>query len=394
MKRTILLSYLSINILYGSEFDDILSPNNQKIIEYQKKQNSLNSDKLKKSWINPITLSYSKTYSEQFKSGRVDTGSFSIGINQPIFKSGGIYFAMKYADVIEGLGSTNIDIAKNNMIVNALSTLYNISKIKLQKAKLSLLIKNDNIDIRQKEDKYNNGLLDSSFLDQAIIKKNSDEIALLELDLTIVKLQNQFSLISNKNPNKIKLPKLKLIKSSRYKGKNLELVKKRFEAKEKKYSSKMTWTQYLPTISLQARYTDSDPSPLFNSPNIKEAYYTYGFTISMPLSINSLRDIESSKVAYMEAQTRLIEKRIEIDNEYKLALKNLEILNKKIALSKKDERLYRKLYRSTRNLERAGEKTKFDTQLMLNSLNIKKYDRKIYKLDIELQLLSLYAKVI
>ena len=393
MKKTLLLS-LIIGVIQANEFDDILSPNNQKIIEYQKIQNRLNSDKLQNSWIKPITLNYSKTYSEQFKDGRVDTGSFSIGINQPIFKVGGIYFAIKYADTMRELGNTNIDIVKKSMVINALSTLYNISKIKLQKAKLALLIKNDNIDIKQKRDKYHNGLLDSSFLDQAIIKKNSDEITLLELDLTLVKLQNQFSLISDKNPNKIKLPKLKLIKSSRYKGKNLELIKKKFEAKEKKYSSKMIWTQYLPTISIQARYSDSDPSPLFNNPNIKNAYYTYGFTISMPLSINSLKDIESSKVAYMEAQTRLIEKRIEIDNEYKLALKNLEILNKKIALSKKDERLYRKLYRSTRNLERAGEKTKFDTQLMLNSLNIKKFDRKIYKLDIELQLLSLYAKVI
>ena len=393
MKKTLLLS-LIIGVIQADEFDNILSPNNKKIIEYQKIQNRLNSDKLKKSWINPITLSYSKTYSEQFKSGRVDTGSFSIGINQPIFKLGGIYFAIKYADTMRKLGDTNIDIAQKNMIINALSTLYNISKIKLQKAKLTLLIKNDNIDIKQKRDKYRNGLLDSSFLDQSIIKKNSDEIALLGLDLTLVKLQNQFALLSDKNPNSIKLPKLKLIKSSRYRGKNLELIKKRFEAKEKKYSSKMIWTQYLPTVSIQARYSDSDPSPLFNSPNIKNAYYTYGFTISMPLSINSLRDIESSKVAYMEAQTRLIEKRIEIDNEYKLALKNLEILNKKIALSKKDERLYRKLYHSTRNLERAGEKTKFDTQLMLNSLKIKKYDREIYKLDIELQLLSLYAKVI
>ncbi|SHO80859.1 FIG01146407: hypothetical protein [hydrothermal vent metagenome] len=393
MKKIVILSII-IGVTQANEFDDILSTNNQKIIKYQKKQNQLNSDKLEKSWINPITISYSKNYSHQFKNSRVDTGSFSIGINQPIFKSGGIYFAMKYANIVHKLGDTNIDIAKKSMIINALSTLYNISKAKLQKAKLSLLIKNDNIDIKQKEDKYNSGLIDSSFLDQAIIKKNSDELALLELDLKIVKLQNAFSLLSDKNPNSIKLPKLKLIKASRYKGKNLELIKKKFEAQEKKYSSKLIWTQYLPTISVEARYNDSDPSPFFNSPNIKEAYYTYGFRISMPISINSLKDIEASKVAYMEAQTKLIEKRIEIDNEYKLAITNLNILKKKIALTKKDEKLYRRLYNSTKNLQKAGEKTKFDTELMLNSLNIKKYDKKIYQLDIELQLLSLYSKVI
>jgi outer membrane protein TolC len=394
IRKIIFLSSLSLGLLHADELPDILSDNNKKIIEYQKKRNELESDKLKTSWISPVTLSYNKTYSEQYKTGRVDTGSFSIGIDQPIFKSGGIYFAVKYSDAVRNLNGVNIDIAHKEMLVNALSLLYNIKKLKLQKAKLALLVKNDQIDIRQKRDSYNNGLIDSSFLDQAILKKNSDETQLLELELSIAKLQNDFALLSDKNPDKLKLPKLKLIKAKRYKGKNLELVKKRFEAREKRYSSKMTWTKYLPTISVQARYTDGDLNPMFANAPLKEAYKTYGFTVSMPISISSAKDVESAKVAYMEAQTRLFEKRKEIDNEYKLAVKNLEILGKKINLARKDQRLYSRLYRLTKNLEKAGEKTKWDTQLMYNSLRIKKYDQRIYAIDRELQLLSLYAKVI
>jgi len=394
IRNIVFFSSLSLGLLSASELPDVLSDNNKKIIEYQKKQNELESDKLQKSWINPVTLSYNKTYSEQYTTGRVDLGSFSIGIDQPIFKSGGIYFAIKYSDAVRGLNGVNIDIAHKEMITNALSLLYNIKKLKLQRAKMALLVKNDEIDIRQKRDSYNNGLIDSSFLDQAILKKNSDETELLELELSIEKLKNDFSLLSDKSPSGIKLPKLHLIQAKRYKGKNLELVKKRFEAREKRYTSKMTWTKYLPTISVQARYTDGDLNPMFANAPLKEAYQTYGFTISMPININSARDVESAKVAYMEAQTRLIEKRKEIDNEYKLAVKNLEILNKKIQLAKKDQQLYTRLYRLTKNLEKAGEKTKWDTQLMYNSLSIKKYDQQIYAIDRELQLLSLYAKVI
>jgi len=395
LRNILLLSTLSLGLLHADELLDLLSDNNKQIIEYQKKRNTLESDKLKNSWISPVTVSYNKSYTQQYKSGKVDTGSFSIGIDQPVFKSGGIFFAIKYSEAVRNLNGISIDIAQKEMIVNALSLLYNIKKLKLQKAKLALLVKNDEIDIRQKRDSYTNGLIDSSFLDQAILKKNSDETQLLELELSIEKLKNSFALLSDKNPESLKLPKLKLIKAKRYKGKNLELIKKRFEAREKKYSSKMTWTQYLPTVSLQARYTDGDLNPLFGNPAVmREAYKTYGFTISMPISINSLKDIESSKVAYMEAQTRLFEKRKEIDNEYKLALKNLSILNRKIALAKKDERLYGRLYRTTRNLQKAGEKTKWDTQLMHNSLRIKKYDQRIFAIDRELQLLTLYAKVI
>jgi len=363
IRNIVLFSTLSIGLLYGDgqELLDLLSGNNKKIIEYQKQRNQLESDKLQTSWINPLTLSYNKTYSEQYTTGRVDTGSFSIGIDQPIFKSGGIYFAIKYSDAVRSLNGINIDIAQKEMIVNALSLLYNIKKLKLQKSKLALLVKNDEIDIRQKRDSYNNGLIDSSFLDQAIIKKNADETQLLELELSIQKIKNDFALLSDKNPDSIKLPKLKLITERRYKGKNLQLIKKKYEAREKQYSSKMTWTKYLPTISLQFRHTDGDLNPMFSNAPLKEAYQTYGFTISMPININSFKDIESAKVAYMEAQTRLIEKRKEIDNEYKLALKNLEILNKKIALAKKDQGLYSRLYRLTKNLQKAGEKTKWDT---------------------------------
>jgi outer membrane protein TolC len=393
MKKIMLITSLSVALFSMDELPDILSENKSKIFNYQKEKNQIESDKLQKSWISPIVVSYKKNYSEQLISGRVDTGSFSIGIDQPIFKSGGIYFAIKYADAIRGLNGTSIEIQKRAMIGNALSILYNLKKMALNQKKLRLLVKNDNIDILQKRDSYDSGLIDSSFLDQSILKKNSDEIQLLDIELSIQKLKNDFYLLSDKNPSSIKLPKLKLIKESRYKGKNLELVKEKFAVREKSYSSKMTWTKYLPTISIQARYTDSDPSAIFVNPNLKEAYNSYGFTISMPISINSLRDIESSKVSYMEAETKLMDKKKDIENEYKLVLKNLAILDKKISLSKKDEKLYKSLYKSTKNLQKAGEKTKLDTELMGNSLKIKKYDQQIYRIDKELQLLSLYIKV-
>ena len=393
MKKIMLITSLSVALFSIDELPDILSDNKSKIFNYQEQKNQIESDKLQKSWISPVVISYNKNYSEQFISGRVDTGSFSIGIDQPIFKSGGIYFAIKYADAIRGLNATSIEIQKRAMIGNALSILYNLKKLALNQKKLALLVKNDKIDILQKRDSYDSGLIDSSFLDQSILKKNSDEIQLLDIELSIQKLKNDFYLLSDKNPSSIKLPKLKLIKESRYKGKNLEIVKEKFAVREKSYSSKITWTKYLPTVSIQARYTDADPSPMFNNPNLKEAYNSYGFTISMPISINSLRDIESSKVSYMEAETRLIDKKKDIENEYKLVLKNLVILDKKISLAKKDEKLYKSLYKSTKNLQQAGEKTKLDTDLMSNSLKIKKYDQQIYRIDKELQLLSLYIKV-
>jgi hypothetical protein len=47
----------------------------------------------------------------------------------------------------------------------------------------------------------------------------------------------------------------------------------------------------------------------------------------------------------------------------------------------------------TRNLEKAGEKTSYDTAMMQNSLEIKKLDQKIYEVDKQIELLKLYIKV-
>ena len=145
---------------------------------------------------------------------------------------------------------------------------------------------------------------------------------------------------------------------------------------------------------MQGRYIDADPNPLFTQPGLKEKYFTYGFSISMPLNINMFSDVEASKVAHLKAQTEVLERKNAIDEEYKLTQSKLRIISKKIELAKKDEKLYKRLYLSTKNLEHAGEKTSLDTEMMSNSLNVRKLDQQIYAIDKQIELLGLYTKVL
>jgi outer membrane protein TolC len=266
--------------------------------------------------------------------------------------------------------------------------------MKLEKKKLVLLIKNDGIEIKQRRESYRAGLLDSSFLDQAILKRNQDETKLLELDISMMSLEQSFALLSDKNPNTLKLPKLKLISAEHYKGDNLELVRDKLRVKQKAYNTKITWAKYMPTISVQGHYIDEDINPLFSrGEGLEEKYFTYGFSISMPLNINMFSDVEVSKVEHLKAQTEVIERKHTIDEEYKLVKRKLRIIDKKIGLAKKDEHLYQRLYKTTKNLASAGEKTSYDTALMRNSLKVKKLDRQIYVIDKQIELLALYTKV-
>ena len=396
-KHSILCSILLLLgagvVLQADELAEILSPEKQNIFRYQEEYNTLQSDKLKKSWIMPIRLQYRKNYTTQFTNETIDTANYSIVIDQPIFKSGGIFYSIKYADALKGATASEIKLRKREMIGNAVNILFNFKKVRLQQEKLRLQVKNDEIDIKLKSDSYESGILDSSFLDQAIIKRNADETQLLALELELERLKNDFAFLSDKNPDEFTLPRLKLLSEKNYKSEHLQLRSDTLHAEEKKYLSKMTWAQYLPEVSVQGQYIKGDLNPLFNNPILRDEYTNYSVTVSMPLNINSLTDIEAAKVAYMQAATEVIDQEKRVDLEYQTILNSLRIINKKIALDHKDEKLYRRLYRVTKNLEIAGEKTSYDTALIHNSLKIKKLDQKIHKIDKQLQLLSLYIKV-
>ena len=393
LKKYLILCSFVASVLYADELGDILSKNKTLLFDYQYESNDLESDKLSNSWINPVRLQYRKNYSTQFKDRTSKVGTFSVMIDQPIFRSGGIYYAIKYSDALRAANATEITLQKRKMIGDAVSILFNLKKTRLEQQKMKLLIKNDTIDIHQKRDSYNAGLLDSSFLDQAILKKSQDEASLLEMDLRLLELKQKFSLLSDKNPDTLRLPKLHLMNKERYRSENLELKKDILDAKKAAYNEKITWAKYLPTLSLQGQYIDGDLNPLFANPVIRERYYNYGFSVSMPLDVNSFADIEVSKVNKLRAAVQVLDKKETIAQEYGWIYNSLHILDKKIHLAQKDEKVYQNLFRVTKNLEKAGEKTSLDSSIMQNSLQIRKIDQKIYKIDKQIQLLKLYIRM-
>jgi len=392
-KLFLLCSFIAASLIHADELGDILSDNKELIFDYQFESNELESDILSKSWMNPVRVQYNKNFTTQFTDTTIITGGYSIIIDQPIFRSGGIYYGIKYSEALRDANRADIQLQRRTMIGDAVSILFNLKKNKLEQEKMKYQIKNDAIDIRQKRESYDAGLLDSSFLDQAILKKSQDETALLELELTLMELKQKFSLLSDKNPGSLRLPSLKLMSKADYSDANLELKRDRLRAEQSDYNQKVTWAKYLPEVSLQGQYTDADLNPLFARPGLEEKYYTYGFTVSMPLDINSFSDIEASKVEKLKAAVEVLDRKETVGEEYDWIQNSLGILDKKILLAKKDEKVYKSLYRLTKNLADAGEKTSFDADIMYNSLQIRKIDQKIYQIDKQLQLLKLYVRV-
>lgn len=396
LKRTaaaVCLGMVSVQLWSADTLETILSPTKERLFDYRYRANDLQSDMLSKSWVNPVTVRYGKDYTTRFKTGTIDTANLSVYIDQPIFRSGGIYYAIKYADALHQSNQEEITLQKRQMIGDAVTILFQLRRNKLEQKKMHLQIRNDAIDIRQKRDSYNAGLIDSSFLDQAILRKSQDETALLQLQFSEMELRQRFSLISDKKPDHLKLPVLKLIEKPVYVQEHLELKRDIAHAEEMHYKEKVTWAKYLPTVALQGQYSSGDLNPLFPSPNLNESYYNYGFTVSMPIDINAFSDVELSKVEKLRAATEVIDKRHTVSEEYDWIANSLHILDKKIALAHQDEKVYANLYRVTKNLVSAGEKTPLDAEVMHNSLQIRKLDQKIFRIDKQIQLLKLYIRM-
>jgi hypothetical protein len=155
----------------------------------------------------------------------------------------------------------------------------------------------------------------------------------------------------------------------------------------------MTLTKYLPEISITGRYINEDKNPLFAHSKIKTEYYNYGFKVSLPININSYKDIETSKIDYLNAKIALDERKKMVINEYNLIKKRLEIIDQKIALSIDDATNYESMLNIARESEKIGDSTNYDTEIIENNLKVRLLDQEIYRYDAQLELLTLYVKV-
>ena len=397
MRRWLLCSLLlAAGVVQAQENPEkLLSALKRKSLDLQLQKNAFESDALQWGWINPIFLRYSESRNDQFDHTQ-KSRQLSVTVDQPIFKSGGIWAAIKYAEATRKVGDLSVESTKRRLIKEVVATLFNFRKNRYQIQKQRLLIENDRLDVLRKKERYLSGDLDSGFLDQAILKKNQDTMVLYNLQDSRAQLKKSFEDLSDADPATIPLPRFSLMSRARFLARHIDLAHQKEVAVQKERFKMMTYSRYLPTVTLEASYIKPfENSYYFTGSQIKDltdSYWTYGFRVSMPIDINAYAHIESARVDDLHAKTVLQDLRREATNGYEAALKRLKVLDRKIALSIEDEKLYASLVESTKEQVKAGEMTEYDLKTMENSKKIRQLDRKIFELDKQLVLLDLYEK--
>ena len=395
LKLSISLFLVSSSFLIAGEvassLDTYISENKTNIFTYEYKKNIEDSSILRDSWINPINLNYSYSKSNPYSDVQLNE-SAAIKMDQPIFRGGGIFYGIKFANASKSYADYSVDIAKRKMIKDAISILMQIKQTDLKISKQELQIQNAKINLELKKEQYLSGQLDSGFLDNAIIERNFVIQALYDIQTAQEGLISSFKTISDLDYKSAKVPLLKLISQEEFLEYNLDVQRAKSQAKRDEENKGVIRAKYLPTVSVTAGYywTKSDSRFQFIGVDQERDYYDYGIKFNMPISISAFRDMEASSIEYLKSEVLALDKKREQKSLFEKVMQSLDNLAKKQSLSIENMGIYDKLLIDTRELFRVGYKTEYDVKTLENSFKISELDSKIYEMDKQLELLNLY----
>jgi outer membrane protein TolC len=384
MKKVIIFTPLFL-------FASLLSDLKIKEFNLDKLKSVKDSKETKYSWINPVMLKYS--YQKDNTLGvSTTTKLFSVSINQPIFKTGAIYYSIKYAKVAKKYNLDTIELQKRELIKTALDLAYDYRITKLNKKILEYKIRNAEIDVERKKEAFLSGSGDSSQLDNSILNLNNLKLSLQDVISNLNNIKYSFSNISDLDIESVDLPKLRLISKDRYLNENLELLSQKNFKKIKKYLYKMQLGNQLLNISVNGSWNYKDYKNKLQ--NDKQNYYIVGISASLPLDINAKTRVEKTKIDYLKSKLLVQDKKRELLNTYMLILNQIKTLREKIRIYNENIKIYDNLIKTTDESIKAGSATYLDLEILKNSKNAAVLNKQIINYQIQKQLLNLYYKLI
>jgi outer membrane protein TolC len=387
--KVLLCSLISLNLFSQTILNDdsILSDPRKKTFELSKDQIKEDSSKLKKDWINPIQYQFTKNLGEDY-----NTEKSVISINQPIFQSGGIYQAIKYADSTYNYASLEIAQQRKELIKQAVNLLYNIEKTNLNIQKAKYTLANAKIDVDRKKEQVLNGFLDASFLDNALLTLNTTKNSLVDLKYQKQELVNNFNNIASSDYTNFELPTFMISSKEEFINNNIEIKKAKADINKKGNFSFMTMAKYLPSVNAYYNYTkyhDTDNKLGLD----KENDQTFGLTVTVPFDSRTFNDIESKKIDYLKSKLDLENTITDEETFFKTTLDKISMIEERLQITKEDLEVYDSILEIINEEKEAELKTQSDLDTLQNSQKMKSIELKTYEIDKQIALLDLYVKL-
>ncbi len=388
--RKIYLFLILVSILNA---DSPISKEKEEILRLKRESVKKESEKLKNDWISPLILKgsvqKSKSSVNSFSNSLTTAKNLSLSLNQDIFRSGGIFYAVRYARSLGKSKLLSVDIQEASILkkIYVLKAQIDRDRAKIEQAKL--LLKNREIDVLVVKEKYKAGNADIARLNGAVLEEEKAKENLVTLQNALKnELYEIKKLIGDKDEKKISLIPFPLPSKEEYISKNLSLLSLKESSLASKNRLKVTQASYLPKVYVNADFGYSE----YESSRFKREgkEYGYGIGFRIPFDYNSENDIEVSRLEYLQKESERKDKIRELEFEYEKRLSNIKSYEEKIKLSDKMISLYKELYDFTKREVEAGFKTELELESLANSLKIEKLQKEIQKYNILIEKANLY----
>jgi len=384
--KFLLLLFTTLTLFAQENLKEVLLPLKNEIKELEIKSIKEKKEINKYEWLDKPTVDFS--HSKENES--LDSKNYSININQKIADFGGISAQIDYSNYLFKQEALKIEMEN----LEDLNSLYeNLIALKINEIDVKqniLNIQNSEIEVEIKKSSYKNGQNDISDLNDAIMKKNGFEDSKMQLQLEKVKYENELKKLTSYEISNLNFPNITLISKESFLENASKNIYANLESTISKTTYQKTKSSYLPALKLNANYGIKDIS----EDEKNEDYYSYGATISMPLSFTFSNDIEYSKLNYLQNKKKEELIKIELTQVYETSVETIKQLENRINLAKKDIELYEELLKLNQEEYKAGFKAIEDVQTLKNSKEIRNLDIEKYKLNIKKEILNLYFQII
>lgn len=386
MKKLLLIA-LYTTTLISSNIN--ISKNRQNILDSQKKSIISSSDKLEKSWINPLIIGGNLQKTKSIFDIKSKNKELFISMNQDVFRSGGIFYAISYAKANKSNALLLLDKETSDLKYQIVLELLNKKELEYELKSSKFKLRNLEIEVFLKKDLYNSGSIDITLFNNAIIANNKQKRISLQLENEILKSKLRLSYLSGYEYEIFDLVSFKQISKDDFIKKNYNINLANSNSNILKYEEKLAKSSFLPKLNINAKLSKQTNNLVSNFKNI----YSYGVSISMPLSFNTLNILDEARYQKLTQQLRTID----IKNEQKVVYEkdelSLSLLDKQSNLSQENIQLYKELISYTKAEVKAGTKTKYDLETLKNTKETFLLDIKINDIKKQKILSKLYYSI-
>lgn len=387
-KIILLITLLTIQII-AADFS-LLYPEKQEIRNEKLNEIDASHKKQKYNWVSPLNLSLSKNKSKSLNSGTYTVDQASIGLNQDIFRFGGIYYTIAFADKQKNYQLLTWEKENNELYQQIYTTVVTLKRLNFQLKQSEYRLKNTEIDLFLKQEQYKVGSGDMTQLNNAIMDKNDQLKQIITIKESIASTQKKLKELTPFSFEEIDIPIFKMIDKNEYIQQNYAINQANLQSDLNFNQYKNTKSNYLPHVSINAEVGYQKYNQETYNTDYDGDYYSTGLSISMPLDFNSNTTIEEQKAAYLQAKLQIEDEKIAQKAAYEESQELIKNYKEYIEITEKNLSLYDQLIFITKQGFKAGYKSGYDLQTIVNTKKIDVLEIKINESNIQLELIKLH----